>query len=207
MAPTQNHGRFYLLVLFALFFFSMRAAFGTENKNNIKPKEFELVSKTKLRQLNKEFEESNSAKIEESKLEKEWVCDMYGARSRFQAEHGIHLYAFKSVKKQEPENKESQTIINNSTSTTSTTINATDSEGTPTTTTVTKTTTNPQSNEFTNRGAHIFKSYKMSDSKNELVSQKSALKETIRWTKKGELLGKLETSNNTLVAFSQCKPL
>ncbi len=171
MAPPASHGRFYILILFALFFFSIRAAFGattlpTSTTDNTK--NFELVTKAKLTELSKEFDDSSSAKIEQSKLEKEWVCDMYGARSRFQAEHGIHLYAFKAIKTQNPKNSES---------------------------------------ELENKGAHIFKTYKVSEGKNQLVGEKSSLKETIRWTKKGQLLSKLETANNTLIAYSSCKPL
>lgn len=157
MVPQQNQGRVYLLILFALMFFSVRAAFGA-----VEEKPLEFLSKAKLTEFNKQFNESSSTKIDQNKIEKEWVCDMYGVRSRFQAEHGIHLYAFKAAK---------------------------------------------DSKDLENSGAHIFKSYKMSEAKTELVGEKNALKETIRWTKKGELLSKLETSSNTLVAFSTCKPL
>lgn len=163
MAPKSSHGRVYLLILFALIFFTAQVAFGAvENPVENKGQNFELVSKSKLTELTKEFNESASAKIEQSKLEKEWICDMYGARSRFQAERGIRLYAFKAVK---------------------------------------------DSSDLSNNGAHIFKNYKVSGEKNQLTGEKSSLKETIRWTKKGQLISKLETQNNTLVAFSSCKAL
>lgn len=163
MAPELNHGRIYLLLIFALIFFTAQVAFGAVEKSvENKEQNFELVSKSKLTELTKEFNDSASSKIDQSKLEKEWVCDMYGARSRFQAERGIRLYAFKTVK---------------------------------------------DSSDLSNTGAHIFKNYKVSTEKNELTGEKTALKETIRWTKKGQLISKLETQNNTLVAFSSCKAL
>ena len=159
MAPETNQGRVYLLIIFALIFFASQVAFGaTPNKEQ----NFELVSKAKLKELTKEFDESASVKIEQEKLEKEWACDMYGARSSFQTERGIRLYSFKSVK---------------------------------------------DSSDLSNNGAHIFKTYKVSGKNNELTAEKPSLKETIRWTKKGELISKLETQSNALLAFSSCKAL
>ncbi len=159
MAPETSHGRVYLLIIFALIYFTAQAAFGAVEE---KEPNFELITKAKMTELTKEFNDSASSKIEQSKLEKEWSCDMYGARSRYQAERGIRLYAFKTLK---------------------------------------------DSSELSNNGAHIFKTYKVSDEKNELKGEKSSLKETIRWTKKGQLISKLETRDNTLVAFSSCKAL
>lgn len=156
MAPESNHGRVYLLIIFALIFFTAQVAFGAEQK-------FELITKAKFNELNKEFNDSASSKIEQSKLAKEWVCDMYGARSRYQAERGIRLYAFAIADK--------------------------------------------APSEFSNKGAHIFKTYKITEQKNELKGDQGSLKETIRWTKSGQLISKLETQNNTLVAYSSCKAL